>query len=186
MSAATPVSIDYLTGCMRGEPLRTQAKTLGAMRAAYRDAGAADAVDPGTVIYRVTYWQPVDEGLPGGLFIGSTILEPGKIGDEYFMTQGHFHATRDRAEFYMTLAGKGGLILMEENGTTRWEPMHPGSIHYIPGRVAHRVANTGPDQLSFLGCWPSDAGHDYEAVRRTGFGARLLEVDGRAQLLAGE
>lgn len=150
---------------------------------AYGDQRAAEALEAGTIIYRVAYWLPVEEGSAGGLFIGSTTIEPGRVGDEYFMTQGHFHAVRDRAEFYLTITGEGGLILMDEDGKTRWEPMQPGSVHYIPVRTAHRTANIGSGPLSFLGCWPSDARHDYETIRRTGFGARLRQVNGRPELM---
>jgi glucose-6-phosphate isomerase len=178
------IQIDYLSGRIEGEAVRSAVKTLGAMRAAYRDTAAAEASDPAQIVYRVEYWQPVEPGVPGGLFLGTTVLEPGRIGDEYFMTSGHFHAVRDRAEMYLTVAGEGGLILMDEDRTTRWEPMRPGSVHYIPGLVAHRVANTGAAPLSFLACWPSDAGHDYEAIQRSGFAARLRAVNGRPELVA--
>ena len=50
--------------------------------------------------------------------------------------------------------------------------MKPGSVHYIPGNVAHRVANTGNEPLIFLASWPSDAGHDYARIRETGFSKR--------------
>jgi len=180
---ASAISIDYLTGRLEGKPVLTSSKTLGAMRPAYRDRAAAEALDAATVVYRVEYWQPVEQGTPGGLFIGTTVIEPGKVGDEYFMTQGHFHEKRDRAEFYLTLSGEGGLVLMDEGGATRWEPMRAGSVHYIPGGVAHRVANTGTAPLAFLGCWGSDAGHDYETIRRDGFTARLCDVGGRPQLV---
>ncbi len=184
MGTAPRVAIDYLAGRLSGEPLRSSVKTLHAMSAAYADRRSAETLDPETVIYRVQYWLPVEEGRTGGLFLGTTAIEPGKVGDEYFMTQGHLHATLDRAEFYLTLVGEGGLILMGEDRRTWWEPMRPGTVHYIPGAVAHRVANTGAAPLVFLACWHSDAGHDYETIRRSGFGARLREVDGRPTLVA--
>src|SRR5581483_1451431 len=143
----------------------------------------AAGMDPEAVVYRVEYWLPVTEGTTGGLFWGTTVVEPGRVGDEFFMTHGHFHAMRNRAEFYATVRGEGALILMDEDGRTWFEPMQPGSLHYIPGATAHRVANTGSAPLAFAGCWPSDAGHDYAAIRETGFGARLLDIDGQPILV---
>ncbi len=70
------------------------------------------------------------------------------------------------------------MILMDEKSRTVFEPMHPGTVHYIPGHTAPRVANTGDSLLAFLACWPSDAGHDYESVARQGFSARLRRVGG--------
>jgi glucose-6-phosphate isomerase len=61
--------------------------------------------------------------------------------------------------------------------------MAAGSVHYIPGKVAHRVANTGDIPLAFLACWPSDAGHDYAQIRATGFSKRMLLRNGEPCLL---
>jgi glucose-6-phosphate isomerase len=177
------ILVDYATGRLSGAPVQSSVKTLSAMQAAWRDTAAAAAMNADTVIYRVQYWLPEDGGRPGDLLLGSTVIEPGRVGDEYFMTQGHFHARRDRSEFYLALSGQGGLILMDEAGHTRWEPMGAGTVHYIPGRTAHRTANTGRAPFIFLSCSPRDAGHDYETIRRTGFTARLRAVDGRPALV---
>ena len=179
------IHIDWLSGALAGAPVRNSVKRMAQMRDLFRDQGAAAAINPDRIIYRVEYWLPVEEGTPGGLLWGTTILEPGKVGDEYFITHGHFHSTRDRAEFYSAVRGEGALILMDASGETRFEAMTPGSVHYIPGGTAHRVANTGGTELSFVACCPSDAGHDYESIRENGFSARLREVDGRPALIPG-
>lgn len=158
-------------------------KTIGQLQGIFADEQARRAMDPNRMVYRVQAWCPVPEGTEGGLFWGSTVLEPGQVGCEYFMTHGHFHLKRDRTEYYATIAGEGGLILMNENRETRIEPMSPGSLHFIPPRTAHRVANTGEVPLRFVACWPSDAGHDYGSIRELGFGARLLKVKGRPTLV---
>jgi glucose-6-phosphate isomerase len=178
------VSIDWLSGAaLSGVPVQRSTKHLSQIRNLFFDQESAAALDPETIIYRIEYWLPVEEGTPGGLFWGTTVIEPGKVGDEFFMTHGHFHANRDRAEFYATVRGQGALILMDESGQTRLEAMLPGSLHYIPGRVAHRVANTGKNELTFIGCWPSDAGHDYDVIRHKGFGARLRALNGAPVLI---
>jgi glucose-6-phosphate isomerase len=99
------------------------------------------------------------------------------------MTHGHFHLKRNRTEYYGTIEGQGALILMDENRETRMELMSAGSLHFIPPNTAHRVANIGNVPLRFVACWPSDAGHDYESIRDEGFGARLLNVNGRPMLV---
>ena len=177
------IDINWSSGALSGAPVRTSIKKLGQIRSLFRDSARTGEMDPDTVVYRVQYWQPVEEGTAGGLFWGTTVIEPGKVGDEFFMTHGHFHATRDRAEFYATVRGQGALILMDESGRTRFEAMMPGSVHYIPGATAHRVANTGEAELAFVACWPSDAGHDYAAIRASGFSARLRDVSGRPALI---
>ena len=61
--------------------------------------------------------------------------------------------------------------------------MTPGTVHYIPGCTAHRVANTGKEPLVFLASWPSDAGYDYGSIRTTGFGKRMVLRDGEPCLI---
>jgi glucose-6-phosphate isomerase len=179
-----PVAIDLGTGRLRGGGIVEISRTLADFAGIFRDAAAWRALDPATVVYRVQSYQPVPDGQEGGLFWGTTFLEPGLVGDEYFMTKGHFHSKRERGEYYITMSGRGALILMGEDRITRFEVMTPGSVHYIPGLTAHRVANTGDETLSFAACWPSDAGHDYETIARFGFGARMRSVGGEPRLVA--
>ena len=110
-------------------------------------------------------------------------IYPGKVGDEYFMTKGHFHANMNRGEYYWGVEGEGRLIMMDQNRRVWSERMFPGSLHYIPGGVAHRVANIGYSVLSFAACWPSDAGHDYQVILENGFSASLQCVNGNPQLI---
>lgn len=134
-------------------------------------------------VYEVEAYLPVAEGTVGGLFFGVTKLQPGKVGDEYFMTRGHYHARSDRGEFYWGIQGEGYVLLMSRDRSVRTEKMYSGSLHYIPEHTAHRVANTGSELLSFGACWPSDAGHDYDEIAKNGFAARLLNKNGNPQLV---
>jgi glucose-6-phosphate isomerase len=166
--------------------VRESVKTLGQLEGTFSDAEAWRRLDPKIVVYRVQAWSPIAEGTEGGLFWGNTVIEPGQVGAEYFMTHGHFHLKRDRTEYYATVEGEGALILMDEARKTWMERMSAGSLHFIPPKVAHRVANVGTRPLRFVACWPSDAGHDYESIRKHGFGARLLKVDGGAKLVGSD
>jgi glucose-6-phosphate isomerase, archaeal len=175
---------DFSTGILSGEGITEIRRSLRDLAGVFRDSVAQTTMDPNTLVYSVQLYQPVQEGLEGGLFWGSTVIEPGMVGDEYFLTKGHFHSVRNRAEYYVTVRGTGALILMTEDRKTRMELMRAGSTHYIPGVTAHRVANVGNTQLCFIACWPSDAGHDYETIQEHGFGARLRRVDGEPRLVA--
>jgi glucose-6-phosphate isomerase len=153
-------------------------RTLGDLSGIFEDEAARAALPPDTLVYEVYSHLPVREGTPGELFFGLTCLFPGKVGREYFMTKGHFHRQADRTEYYWCLEGEGALILMDGARKIRAEQMFPGSLHYIRGGFAHRVANTGRQTLVFAASWPSDAGHDYETIATAGFSGRLLEVKG--------
>ncbi len=182
----SPVSLDWPHGFMNGEPLLESFKTLGDLKSLFHDGAACARLDPTREIYRVRAWTPVSPGTEGGLFWGVTTLQPGKVGDEYFMTHGHFHANPTRAEYYATVSGQGMLIRMDSDRRTWGEAMAPGSLHYIRGEHAHRVANTGKEPLVFWACWGSDAGYDYGTIAERGFGARLVERDGQPILIPEE
>ena len=158
-------------------------KTLGQLQGLFADEAARRAMDPSAVVYRVQAWCPVPEGTEGAQFWGTTVVEPGRVGSEFFMTHGHFHLKRNRTEYYGTIEGEGALILMNEERETRMEPMSPGTLHFIPPNTAHRVANTGNVPLRFVACWPSDAGHDYDSIRKLGFSARLINTNRGATLV---
>lgn len=174
----TNVYLDITSGLLKGERIITSQKKIGQLEGVFKDEALRAAMDQNLTVYSVQAWMPVNEGTPGGLFFGNSTLFPGKVGNEYFMTRGHFHALADTAEFYWCIKGTGVLLIMDERRIVKAEKMVPGSLHYIPGRTAHRVVNTGSEELVFNACWPSDAGHDYETIDREGFAARLMEING--------
>lgn len=168
---------------LTGEGISESKKYIKDLSGVFKDEKALQALDPDFMVYNVQAHLPVKEGTPGGLYFGTTIIQPGKVGNEYFMTRGHFHANIDRTEYYWGVKGFGMLILMDTERNVWAEKMFPGSLHFIHGKVAHRVANTGSAELIFGACWPSDAGHNYAEIEKNGFAARLMEVSGTPQLL---
>lgn len=176
-------SIDWSDGSLRGPGIQQSEKTLGQLQAVFKDREAFAAMDRSQVVYRVQWLSAEAADREGALLWGNTTLDPGKVGDEYFMTHGHFHLKRDRSEFYATVQGEGMLVLMDENREGRVEKMKAGSLHYINGNVAHRVVNTGPSQLRFVACWPADAGHDYGTIAEEGFSLRVVSQNGAPVVL---
>jgi glucose-6-phosphate isomerase len=179
----SPVGLDLNNYVMTGNPIINQTRKLKDLKGIFQDEASFDRMNVEQLAYTVQAWQPVAEGTPGGLFFGTSTIMPGKVGNEYFMTKGHFHAQSDRAEFYWGIQGKGMLILMDCERNTWAEEEYPGSLHYIGADIAHRLANTGTVNLIVGACWPSDAGHDYEKIAKNGFSARLIDVDGKPVLI---
>jgi len=177
-------NVDYSNGDIKGKNVITAKKYLKDLPNIFGDEEAFSKLDDDTLIFEVQAILPVDEGIEGGLFYGKTIIHPGKVGDEYYMTKGHFHQKIDRAEFYWGIEGEGILLLMDQKRNTWAEKIHPGSLHYIDGYIAHRTINTGDTPLSFGACWPSDAGHNYQEIIDRGFSARLIEVHGKPKLIS--
>jgi len=175
--------IDWSQGNLKGSSIKRSRKLLKDLVEVYPKY-AGSGLAPDTEVYSVQWWAPAQEGQEGGLFWGVTHLQPGRVGDEYFMTHGHFHALETRAEYYTAVSGRGILLRMERDGHTWAEEMLPGRLLYIDGRHAHRVVNTGDEPLVFWACWPSDAGYDYGTIAREGFGLRVLERGGEAVLVS--
>jgi glucose-6-phosphate isomerase, archaeal len=110
-------------------------------------------------------------------------IQPGKIGDEYHMTKGHFHAQADQPEIYFCLHGTGFLLMETEDGEFRAEPWRAGMLTHIPAQWAHRVVNTGKDVLFFVSSFHKIAGHEYRLVEERGFAKVVVERNGETVLL---
>jgi glucose-6-phosphate isomerase len=120
----------------------------------------------------------------GQLHYGLGIVQPGKVGSEYFMTKGHLHAWRPAAEVYICLQGQGMLILEHETeATANVLPFSVNSVVYVPSYTAHRTVNIGDQPLVYWGVFSSEAGHDYEAIRGRNFSQVVIELDGRPHVL---
>jgi glucose-6-phosphate isomerase, archaeal len=140
---------------------------------------ACDAANP--VVYRVVAVEPASG--PGDLHYGLGLLNPGKVGREYFLTKGHLHRTREAAEVYIGQSGEGFMLLEDEaTGASRLEPFGAGRVVYVPGFTAHRTINTGTEPLTYFGVYPANAGHDYGAIARRGFLKILVEEGGKPVL----
>lgn len=124
--------------------------------------------------------NPMEEGQ---LRYSTTTIYPGKVGDEYFFTKGHYHAIGNRAELYMGLAGEGYLLLMTPEGEVNVQHMTPGAMSYIPPFWAHRTINVGKENFVFFSCYPADAGYDYASIADNGFAKIVVERDGKPTLI---
>lgn len=164
-----------------GEEVRRRLSQLGgcfADEAAY--AGALAEGDP--LVYRVTSVQ-AGSG-PGDLHYGLGVLYPGKVGNEYFLTKGHYHEYRAAAEVYIGLAGAGMMLLEDEaTGTCAALPFGRGRVVYVPGFTAHRTINTGTEPLVYFGVYPANAGHDYGAIAVNNFRQMVVEANGEPTVL---
>jgi glucose-6-phosphate isomerase len=116
--------------------------------------------------------------IAGELASGLSIVHPGSVGREYFMTKGHYHSVRDTGEIYYCLQGEGVLLMENEAGDTAVEEFRPGRVVYVTPCWAHRSINTGNEQLVTFFVYPANAGHDYAAIDGTGFRKRLFDRNG--------
>ncbi|MDR0352738.1 MAG: cupin domain-containing protein [Opitutaceae bacterium] len=155
-------------------------RRLADLRGCFADEAAFEAAlaRGNPLLYSVSSVEPASGD--GQLHYGLGILQPGKIGAEYYMTKGHVHAHRPAAEIYIGLAGEGAMLLEDEaSGESRLVPLTAHSVVYVPGRTAHRTVNTGAAPLVYIGVYPSNAGHDYAPVARNNFRQAVIERDGK-------
>lgn len=116
----------------------------------------------------------------GDLAFGISIVYPGKVGNEYFMTKGHFHTVLDTGEVYYCLQGHGYMMLESPEGIWSCQELLPGRMVYCPKRYAHRsinVSDTEPLRTFFV--FRGDAGHDYGTIEKKGYRNLLVEQDGK-------
>ena len=154
-------------------------KRLADLAGVYRDTAAYRALleaDDGSPVYWVE--SSTTEDGPGGLITGISVLEPGRVGDEYAMTRGHLHAISDRSELYVGLAGRGVMILETLDGRCEVVDVEPGRAVYVPGNWVHRSVNVGAERFSTLFCYAADAGQDYAIIERAGGMASMVVTDG--------
>jgi glucose-6-phosphate isomerase len=154
-------------------------RTLSAMRGYYADVQSYERMLAAGDIALYEVYEVLRPVIPGELLHGTSILHPGKVGDEYFMTKGHFHAVLDTAEVYHVLQGEGLMVMETPEGDWAVEELGAGRVLYVPPGWAHRSVNTGSQQdLITLFVYPGHSGHDYGTIESQGFGKLILERDG--------
>jgi len=128
-----------------------------------------------------------DLGMPdeaGDIAFGTSITYPGKVGDEYFMTKGHFHSILPTAEVYYCLHGMGQMMMENPEGDWEARELSAGVAVYVPARYAHRSINTSSDEpLVTFFAFRADAGHDYGTIEGRGFRKLVVERDGQAVIV---
>jgi glucose-6-phosphate isomerase, archaeal len=134
-----------------------------------------------TLLYEVyEIHRPTVEG---ELLHGVSVIHPGMVGEEYFMTKGHFHSVLETGEIYYCLQGQGMMVMETPEGDWAVEEMYPGRMIYVLPRWAHRTVNTGSEDLIFFFAYPGNAGHDYGTIEKQGFRKLVVLRDGETQVI---
>lgn len=177
------LEINLQTGEML-EPERAVIRRASDMRGYYADADALERLiaDKGDPIHYEVFEKPVPE-TQGNLMYCISKLQPGLVGDEFYMTKGHYHAVRDTAELYLCLRGQGFMLMKTQTGEYVAEAMARGRLVYVPPSWAHRSVNTGTEPLVSFCVYPAEAGHNYGDIEEQGFPKRVLRVQGEPQLV---
>lgn len=166
------------------EMLATGKRRLSQMNGMFADQQAYEEMqkqgDP--VVYEF-HSMPVPE-TPGDLAFGCSIVNPGKVGDEYYFTKGHFHTILDTGEVYYCLKGHGYMMMENPEGDWLALELTAGKAVYVPKRYAHRSINVSSSEplITFF-VFRADAGHDYGTIETKGYRKLLVERSGRPTVI---
>lgn len=186
MDSKKPFVLDFdlLKGYCTSGKVQPIARHVSNMVTQFADADAAkELVAQGDPLLYEFYGLDLPEDDSGVLQFGTTILYPGKVGGEYFMTKGHFHTILDTSEIYYCLSGHGMMMMETPEGDVDWKDVNPGDALYVPGRWAHRSINTGSEPLVMFFVYRGDAGHDYGTIEEKGYRKIVVEQDGKPVVL---
>lgn len=154
------------------------------MRGYYQDGEALEELirkeeDP-------VHYEVFEKDIPeeyGQLRFSVSKLQPGIIGEECFMTKGHYHSVAQTAEIYLCLRGEGYMVMKTLEGRSKVEPMTPERLLYVSPYWAHRSVNTGNEPLISLCIYPGEAGHNYGGIEKEGFLQRIYLRDGKVEIV---
>ena len=171
--------VDIAAGQLKGATNR-YVKTYRDLDGLYEDAEAFAALlaERGdAVAYEVTDYKPSANA--GDIIIGVTRMEPGKVGDEYYMTRGHIHARPNRPEMYYGESGLGVMLLESPAGDIRTVEIGPRTMCYVPPFWIHRSVNVGQEPLVMTFAYPADSGQDYDIIANAGGMKNRIIDDGK-------
>ena len=116
---------------------------------------------------------------PGHLMYCISTLQPGLVGEECFMTKGHYHKKVETGEIYLCLRGVGYMMMKTEDGKCRYEKMTKGRMVYVPPYWAHRSINTSALEPLISFCvYLADCGYNYGDIEKEGFPKRIFNRRG--------
>ena len=175
--------IDLVSGVM-ADPDEHLVQKASALRGYYADAAALERLieEEGDPVHYEVFEKTIPEEC-GNLKLGISRLRPGLVGDECFMTKGHFHEIRGTAEIYLCNRGKGYMLMKTpDNEQCVAEPMVPNRMVYVPPHWAHRSINAGDEPLISFFAYPADAGHNYGDIADEGFPKRVFIRNGKVAI----
>ena len=167
---STNVYFDLKTGLAPEKTALPLQRRASNMVGIYHDEKALQKLIDGENPLMYEFYDLHVEEAEGNLAYGTSMVFPGLVGEEFYMTKGHFHTILDTAEVYYCLAGSGLMLMESPEGDVEIQEMKPGSAIYVPGRYAHRSINiSSTEKLVTFFVFRADAGHDYGTIEDNGF-----------------
>ena len=176
------IDIDLVYGIMK-EPDTQLVRLASSMRGHYRDAKALEElIAKGDPIHYEVFEKTIPQE-KGHLQVGISKTYAGRVGEECFMTKGHYHKVPDTAEMYLCIRGEGYMLMKLPTGESAYERFLPGRMVYVPPFWGHRSVNTGDEPLITFYVFPAEAGHNYGDIEKEGFPVRVLKRAGKIEIV---
>ncbi len=167
------LDIDLLTGAM-SDADRHLVRRASDMKGYYADPAAlARIIADGDPVHYEVFEKKIPE-VYGQLLFCISKLYPGRVGEECFITKGHYHTVAQTAEVYLCIAGQGLIAMKTADGAWDAQEMRRGRMVHVPPFWAHRLINTGDEPLISFCVYPADAGHNYGDIEQQGFPQRVF------------
>jgi glucose-6-phosphate isomerase len=179
-SLIEPFAVDFnLAEGVMLDPTSHLVRRASDMKGYYADKEALERlIKDGNPVHYEVFEKPIP-GEYWHIMYCISKLQPGLVGNEYFMTKGHYHSRINTGEIYLALRGTGLMLMMTPDGGCRHETLVPGRMVYVPPYWGHRSINTGREPLISFCVYPGDAGHNYGGIEKDGFPKRAYEVGDR-------
>lgn len=105
LSFIQPPQVEWASGVLADGPLLRKSTRIQDLAGVFADEPARQQLAGERVVYDV---EMLDTSpAEGELYTGVTHLYPGRVGREYFMTRGHFHARREQGKSISACAVMG-------------------------------------------------------------------------------
>ena len=167
------INFDLETGL--SDKAKTTVRKLSDMRGMYHDEEELESIiaEKDEKVYE--FYELGAPENSGDIAFGTSIVYPGKVGNEYYMTKGHFHEILETAEVYICIRGHGYMLTENPEGDWSADELTPGKTVYCPKSYAHRSINVGAEPLVTFFAFRGDAGHDYGTIETKGFRKLVVE-----------
>jgi glucose-6-phosphate isomerase len=176
------VDLDLAEGILK-DPDTHLVRNAASMKGHYADEGALEKlIQHGDPLHYEVFEKTIPQEY-GHLLFGISKLQPGTVGEECFMTKGHYHSIAETAEVYLCLCGKGYMLMKTNEGECRAEYMERGRVVYVPPYWAHRSVNVGDEPFITFYVYPGDAGHNYGDIEEEGFPKRIYNRGGKIEII---
>lgn len=130
LTSMIPPQVNLADGCFTAPDVQRKSTTLGSLSGIFADAVAWQSLPAALAVYQVEMLPSVQQ--EGELFVGTTHLQPGRVGDEFFMTRGHFHQRPEQAEFYLAYGAKVCCCCNTRTALVRWNRFPPVAFIISP------------------------------------------------------